>query len=186
MIKRSLASLAGFAFLQAALSGCLVLSLQPAYDDGSVVFDEALVGTWVNTEDETVAAIERGEWRSYKVKYTDRFSTRAFHGNVARLDTETWLDLTEVRGQDDGPLLLPVHGIFRIRVANDTLTVSPLDYNWFARATERKTLGRLLTTLDARRNVVIVSPTAALRRWLASAPPESITSATTYKRKAGP
>ena len=44
-----------------ASSGCLVLSLQPAYDSSSVVYDEALIGTWVNTEDETSATIERGE-----------------------------------------------------------------------------------------------------------------------------
>ena len=53
----------------AASSGCLVLALQPAYDDASVVYDEALIGEWANAEDETTATIERAAWRSYKVTY---------------------------------------------------------------------------------------------------------------------
>jgi hypothetical protein len=54
------------ALLAAALSsnGCLVLALQPAYDDRSVVFDESLLGRWENKDDQTQLTIERGEWRS--------------------------------------------------------------------------------------------------------------------------
>jgi hypothetical protein len=165
-----------------ASSGCLVLSLQPVYDDASVVFDEALVGTWVNSEDETSATIERGEWRSYKVAYTDRFSTRNFHGNLTRIGAATWLDLTEVRGRDDGPFLLPVHGIFRVGVNGDVLSVAPLDYGWFTRAIDKKPARGLIATLDDRRNVVISSSTADLRRWLAAAPVEAVTTPTVYTR----
>ena len=168
-----------------ASSGCLVLSLQPVYDAASMVFDEALIGTWVNTEDETSAIVERGEWRSYKVAYTDRFSTRTFHGNLTRIGAATWLDLTEVRGRDDGPFLLPVHGLFRVRVAGDVLSVAPLDYGWFTRAIEQKLAGRPLATLDDRRNVVVSSSTADLRRWLTNAPAEAVTTATTYRRTGG-
>ena len=166
-----------------ASSGCLVLALQPAYDDASVVFDEALVGTWVNTEDETSVAIERAEWRSYKVAYTDRFATRTFHGNLTQIGAATYLDLTEPRGEDAGPFLLPVHGVFRVNVAGDTLSAAPLDYGWFTRGIERKTINRLIVSLDDRRNVVISSSTAELRRWLAGAPAEAIATATAYRRK---
>jgi hypothetical protein len=166
-------------------SGCLVLSLQPVYDTASVVFDEALIGTWTNTEDDTSATIERGEWRSYKVAYTDRFSTRTFHGNLTRIGAAAWLDLTEVRGRDDGPFLLPVHGLFRVSVAGDVLSVAPLDYGWFTRAIEQKLAGRPLATFDDRRNVVISSSTAELRRGLTSAPAGAVATPTTYKRAGG-
>jgi hypothetical protein len=173
------------AVLAAALasSGCLVLALQPVYDDASVVFDAALVGTWVNPEDETSATIERAEWRSYKVAYTDRFATRTFHGNLTRIGVATYLDLTEPRGHDDGPFLLPVHGVFRVDVSGDTLSVSPLDYRWFTRAIEQKTIDRLSATLDDRRNVVISSSTADLRKWLTIGRAEAIATATSYRRK---
>jgi hypothetical protein len=192
MIKDCFARFAGFAFefraaavLVAALlsSGCMVLALQPVYDDASVVFDEALIGTWVNAEDETSAIVERAEWRSYRVAYTDRFATRTFHGNLTKVGAATYLDLTEVRGEDEGPFLLPVHGVFRVHVAGDTLSAAPLDYGWFTRAVERRAIGRLIATRDDRRNVVISSSTADLRRWLASAPDDAITTATAYRRK---
>ena len=38
-------------------SGCLVISLQPAYDDRSLTFDEALLGEWENAEDGVGARI---------------------------------------------------------------------------------------------------------------------------------
>jgi hypothetical protein len=84
-------------------SGCLVVSLQPAYDSESVAFDEALLGHWENRDDGTKASIERAEWRSYKVVYTDKFATRSFQGNVTKIAGATYLDLTEMRGADPGP-----------------------------------------------------------------------------------
>jgi len=166
-----------------ASSGCLVLALQPAYDDGSVVYDEALTGEWVNTEDETSATVERAEWRSYKVTYADRFATRTFHGNLTRIGTSSILDLTEVRGADAGPYLLPVHGIFRVTVAGDLLSAAPLDYGWFTRAMTLKTAGRPAAAVDDRRNVVIASSTTELRRWLTRAPDAAFSAPMTFKRK---
>jgi len=73
---RAVAPIALLLCLPLLASACVVVSLQPVYDDSSVVFDQALVGNWVNAEEETSVAIERAEWRSYKVAYTDRFATR--------------------------------------------------------------------------------------------------------------
>src|SRR5919197_4744694 len=112
---------------------CLVLSLQPVYDNESIVSDDALVGSWSNTDDQTEATIERGEWRSYRITYKDRFATRSFQGNLTKIGTATFLDLTELRGVDPGPYLVPVHGIFRVEVEGDTLTAAALDYAWFMR-----------------------------------------------------
>jgi hypothetical protein len=171
--------------LMAALgsSGCLVLSLQPAYDNESVVFDEALVGQWENADDQTSAAIERAEWRSYKIAYTDRFATRLFHGNLTKIGAPTLLDLTEIRGADPGPYLVPVHGVFKVAIDGDTLTVADLDYNWFLRALTQKLLGRLAAAVDDRRNVILTLPTSELRRWLTGAPAGAFGAAATFTRK---
>ena len=164
-------------------SGCLVVALQPAYDAESVVFDEALVGQWENADDGATATIERGEWRSYKVTYTDRFSTRIFQSNLTKIGTVTFLDLTEMRGVDPGPYLVPVHGVFRITAAGDTLTASPLDYAWFMRAMTQKTLGRLAVAVDDRRNIVMTAPTSEIRRWLARAPDGALSAPMTFQRR---
>lgn len=170
-------------------SGCLVLALQPAYDAESVVFDEALVGQWENTDDGARAMIERGEWRSYKIAYTDRFATRTFQSNLTRIGTAAFLDLTEMRGADPGPFLVPVHGLFRIAVSGDTVTASPLDYAWFMRAMAQKTpgalgpLGMLSVAIDDRRNIVMTAPTSEIRRWLARAPDAAFGAPVTFTRQ---
>jgi len=182
---RAVAPIALLLCLPLLASACVVVSLQPVYDDSSVVFDQALVGNWVNAEEETSVAIERAEWRSYKVAYTDRFATRNFHGNLTRIGDATWLDLTEVRGEEGGPFLLPVHGVYRVSVAGDVLSASPLEYGWMTRAIDQKGPRGLNAIVDGRRNVVIASPTAELRKWLASAPAEAVGVPTNYKRAGG-
>jgi hypothetical protein len=180
------AGLVAFAVLliaAACSSGCLVLALQPAYDAGSVVFDEALIGRWANTDDGTKATVERGEWRSYKITYIDRSATRSFQGNLTRLDSATFLDLTEMRGADPGPYLVPVHGLFRVTIEGDRLSAAMLDYAWFTRAVLQKRLGTLSTAIDDRRNAVITAPTSDLRRWLAHAPDEAFAAPITFVRQ---
>lgn len=174
-----------FALLLASVlsSGCLVLSLQPAYDAASVAFDEALVGQWENTDDHTSATIEQAQWRSYKITYTDRFATRMFQGNLTKIGAASSLDLTEIRGSDFGPYLVPVHGLFRVTLSGDTLTAADLDYGWFTRAMKQKTIGRLTAAIDDRRNVVIVSTTNELRQWLQRAPAGAFGAAMTFTRK---
>jgi len=164
-------------------SGCLILALQPAYDSESVVFDEALLGQWENADDGSKATIERGEWRSYKITYTDRFATRTFQSNLTKIDTAAFLDLTEMRGVDPGPFLVPVHGVFRITVSADTLTASLLDYAWFMRAMAQKSLRGLTVAVDDRRNIVMTAPTGDIRRWLARAPGDAFSAPMTFARK---
>ena len=163
--------------------GCLVLALQPAYDAESVVFDDALVGQWENAEDGARAAIERGEWRSYRITYTDRFATRTFQSNLTKIGAAAFLDLTEMRGADPGPYLVPVHGLFRVVIKGDTLTAAPLDYTWFMRAATQQSLGRLTMAVDDRRNVVMTAPTSEIRRWLSHAPERAFSAPMTFTRR---
>jgi hypothetical protein len=173
----------GVSLLALAASGCLVVSLQPAYDPPSVVFDRALVGRWENAADQTSAVIEAAQWRAYKVAYTDRFTTLTFHANLTKAGASTFLDLTQVRGVDAGPYLVPVHGIVRVAVAGNTLTATPLDYNWFMQGAIASPIRGLATALDDRRNVVLSSPTADLRRWLPRAPAAAFGAPVTFTRK---
>jgi hypothetical protein len=164
-------------------SGCLVVTLQPAYDDQSLIFEERLLGQWENAEDGTRATIERGEWRSYKITYVERTTPRVFQGNLTKIGTSTFLDLTEMRGADPGPFLVPVHGVARITIKDDTVDVALLDYDWVMRARSRKTLGRLSTAVDDRRNAVITAATGELKRWLAQTPPGAFAAPATFTKK---
>ncbi len=138
-------------------SGCLVVSLQPAYDDKSIAFDEALIGKWTNVQDRTTVAIERSEWRSYKIVFTSGSTAFTFQGNLTAIGDATFIDLTQSRGSDPGPYLVPVHGIYRVIVKDDTLTTAALDYGWYTRAMNARTLVGLTAALDDRRNVALAS-----------------------------
>jgi hypothetical protein len=165
-----------------ASGGCFVVTLSPAYDDQSIVFDDALIGRWDNAEDRTSVVIDRAEWRSYKLTYTDRSTTYAFQGNLTTIDGEQFLDLTRPRGSDAGPLLMQVHAVYRVRRGADRLTAAAIDYGWVTRAMNEKRLGRLLAAIDDRRNAVIAARTEDLRAWLAKAPPDAFAAAMTFKR----
>lgn len=177
------ALLSGLLLAALVSSGCLVLSLQPAYDDASIAFDEALLGQWEDPDDQSSVTIERAQWRSYKVTTTDRSSTHTFQGNLTRIGAATLFDLTEVRGTDFGPYLVPVHGLVRVKVEGDTLTASDLDYDWFLKAMKARTLGLIASTMDDRKNVILSSTTTELRAWLARAPASAFEAPTTLKRK---
>ena len=160
------------AVLLAALlsDGCLVLALQPAYDAESIVFEERFLGSWENPTDGTRAAIERGEWRSYKISYSDRSATRTFQGNLTRIGDTTFLDVTEMRGSDPGPFLVPLHGVMKVTIGADAAELSLLNYMWFERALEQKDAAGIALALDDRRNIVITAPTRDVRRWLLRPP----------------
>lgn len=162
--------------------GCLVVALQPAYDDRSIVFDEALLGRWENAEDGERATIERGEWRSYRITYTDRTATRVFQGNLTQVGDALLLDVTEMRGADPGPFLVPVHALVRVSVGGDSLTTERLDYDRFMRARAQKSVGLPPSAIDDRRNVVITASTGDLRRWLMRVPADAFGTAATFTR----
>lgn len=146
------------------------------------MFDEALLGQWENAEDGERAIIERGEWRSYRISYTDRSATRAFQGNLTKAGATTLLDLTELRGTDPGPFIVPVHAVLRVTLDANTLTVARLDYDRFMRARTQKGSGLPPSAVDDRRNAVITAPTRDLRQWISTAPADTFGVPATFTR----
>jgi hypothetical protein len=175
--------IAALIVIAACSNACIVVALQPAYDDDSIVFEERLIGQWENPDDGTAATIDRAEWRSYKVTYTERSTTTTFRGNLTKIGDGLVLDLTQSRGVDAGPYLTPVHGIYRVEVSGDMLSASAPDYAWFTRSMASKKLGRLGAAFDGRRNITIVAPTSELRAWLAHAPDEAFAVPMKFLRK---
>ena len=163
---------------------CLVLSLQPAYDAASVVFEEGLLGRWENREDQSRLLVERGEWRSYRIAFTERGSTRTLNGNLTAIGDQPilYVDVTELRGADPGPYVIPVHGLYRVTFTGDGLTAAPLDLDWFTQAAAERRRAAPALALDDRRNVIVTASTAEFRRWLARAPEAAFAAPMTFQR----
>ena len=144
-------------------TACLVIGLQPVYEADTIAFDPGLVGTWTSDEDGITLDIERGEWHSYHLAFTERDKTTRLSARLTRTGELQLLDVTPLDGTDIEPMQLPVHGIFRIALENDALSVSALDYDHFLAMASHGETG---FAIDGRKNVVITLPTPELRRWL--------------------
>ncbi len=147
-------------------SGCFVIALQPVYDDASLTTDEGLPGTWQAQDPAATVVIEPGEWKAYRVSYTARATSYAFVGYLTRIGDAVLLDLTPAHGLEADPLTVPTHGLCRLQHEGNTLTLAPLDYDWFTAAFRARKLAPLETALDGRQNLLVTSKTAVVRAWL--------------------
>ncbi|HSC27371.1 MAG TPA: hypothetical protein VLD67_08860 [Vicinamibacterales bacterium] len=166
--------LAVLAAIVACAPACLVLELHPVYDDESIAWEPDLLGKWQSVEDNTSLEIERGEWRSYRVRYVHPIETGDLTAYLTAIGDERYLDLMPARGQDRGAFLVPVHAILRVRLQGDRLEVAPLSYDWFFdRLRGAGAIAGLAVWEDQKENALIVSPTAQLRAWLRAQPAET-------------
>ena len=154
-------------------SGCLVVTLQPLYTDGSLQVDQGLLGTWDSQELGATVVVEQGEWKAYQIAYKSKAASYALVGYLTLIGGATYLDLTPARSLEEGPLMIPAHGICRLERAGDRLTLTALDYDWFVATLAARKLGKVDASLDSRKNVLLTSATEAVRAWLAARPAQA-------------
>lgn len=153
---------------------CLVLSVNPLYDAESIGWDPALLGTWHDADDNSSMQIDRGEWKSYKVRYVHPIEQGDLTGYLTAIGDDRYLDLMPARGEDRGSFVVPVHAVLRVRLDGDQMELIPLSYDWFfdrvSRSSRTTAVAGLVVALDQKENALIVSPTAALRDWVRRQP----------------
>ena len=163
--------LALFLVVLAASPGCLVLALDRFYNEPSIVFDERLIGTWQDKDDNVTVTVERSDWRAYRLHYTHPIDTRVLSGYLFKVKDVFFLDLSPLRGEDAGPFLLPAHSVVRLSIAAGEIAVSALDFDWFVEALGKQALPAYLKAARGERNqVVLAAERAALVKWLAGRP----------------
>jgi hypothetical protein len=162
--------------------GCLVVSLQPAYSDQSVAWDDGLVGQWRDAEDNVEVTITRGEWRSYRVHYKHPVEEADFTGHLTVIGDAHYLDLMPAKGLDYGAVLIPAHLVVRISREGDQCRSWSLDYDALRAALKGGRLPRALATFDERQNLVLTSSTEALRDWLRTRTDKDFDAPATFER----
>ena len=166
-------------------SACLVVSLQPVYEPETIAFDPALVGVWVDTDEGMTVTFERGEWHSYHVTLAQRDDRLRVSARLTRAGERLFLDLSPLDGTDVPLFQLPVHGIYRLELDGDRLSLADLNYELLERKVRAGSAG-LPMVIDARRNIVITASTAELRRWLvANAADEDVFASPTLLTRRG-
>lgn len=153
-------------------SGCLVVSVNPSHTRDSLVWEPGLLGEWQNVDDASSMIVERGEWQSYTVEYAHTIEKGRLTGYLSTIGKERYFDVMPARGEDHGAFLLPIHLVVRVKLDGDRLELTPLSYDWFFDRVQKKAaIPGLTVVLDEKENALIVSPTAALRTWIARQPP---------------
>ena len=151
--------------------GCLVLTVNPAHDRDSLTWEPGLVGEWQNADDNASMTIERGEWQSYKIAYAHPIEKGYLTGYLTTIGKAQYLDVMPARGEDRGAFLLPVHASVRVHLDGDRLELTGFSYDWFFdRLATKAGVPGLAVALDEKENALIVSPTSALRAWIAKQP----------------
>src|SRR3954464_6735877 len=140
-------------------SGCLVLSLEPAYDDESLGWDPDLIGAWHHADDNASLKIEMAEWRSSRLHYEHPSEKGDVTGFLTVVGDEHFLDVMPARGEDRGSFVLPAHMVLRVELTGDELVLTPLSYDWFADRLRagRAPGGALSAVFDQKQNALIVS-----------------------------
>ena len=155
----------------ASAPGCLVLSLHPAYDDETIAWEPALVGSWLASDDKVTMDVGRGEWKSYRIRFVHPSETATVTAYLTVVGDSHYLDVMPARGEDRGSFLVPAHAVLRLHLEDDRLEVTPLSYDWlYDRIRARQPVAGLNVVQDQKENALIVSPTARLRAWLRGLP----------------
>lgn len=169
---RILAGFRAIAWLVAVVTtcpGCMVVSLNKFYADDAITFDERLLGSWKDADDNVTATIERSEWRSYRITYVHPIDKAQLTGYLFKDGETLYLDLAPVRGQDPGSLVLAGHTVARVEIKPGQMALQPLLYDWFAKGMKARTLPSALLAVPSERDqVVLAGPAAALQQWLAA------------------
>ncbi|MCA1561299.1 MAG: hypothetical protein LC804_13905, partial [Acidobacteria bacterium] len=160
-----------------------------AYDGDTIRWDPALLGAWDDVDDKSSMEVDRGEWKSYRIKYVHPIETGTLTGYLTSVGDDRFLDVMPARGEDRGAFLIPAHAVLRVRLEGDRLELTPLSYDWMNdRMRARTRIAGLDAVLDPKDNVLFVSPTAALRAWLRKQPKDGVmfgASAVFTRTKAG-
>lgn len=129
-----------------------VPSLHPLYTEEDLVFEEALLGSWADTDDDECWRFERSESKSYVLTFTpegDEEPIGSGQGRPARFDAhlvqlgdDLFLDLypdfgSEGIGLGNGLLelhLVSAHTFSRIWIDEDSVRIGMMDSDWLDKA----------------------------------------------------
>lgn len=124
-----------------ALTACAP-SLHPFFTDEDIVFNEALLGEWVNDSGENCLFTKSGDGQ-YGLLFMDGGPTR-FEARLIELGGATFLDLYPKPLSKEIDLypanLVPAHTLARVTISKDSITIAMMDGDWLKGLSDRNQL----------------------------------------------
>ena len=125
------------------LTTACVPSLYPLYTDDDVVFDPAVVGTWIDDDDATWTLEERSSGHGYRLTIVEEDVSMDFAARLVRLGEYRFLDIyPEDDSRDDflGSHFVAAHTFWKLSIEDETMRLVGLNPDWLADGLEDGTV----------------------------------------------
>jgi hypothetical protein len=121
------------------VTSCVVTSVYPFYTGKDIVFDQALLGDWIDAvktnEPNEFVRVERLGEKGYLVTAFTANETNSTEAYLFRLKQQLFLDVFPTNRPLD---YLPVHQVSRVISLGPKFESSDLNYEWLAKLLEQK------------------------------------------------
>ncbi len=149
------------------LAGC-VPSIYPLYTEKDIVLDPALIGSWLDKDEEETWTFARGDDQSYDMSISGEDSTVMFRTHLVEFDGHRFIDVyPNPPDWDDSPyrdLMLPLHWFGSITINGDTLVISLMDPNGLDKLVEAGVT--LPSSVDIDNLRVLTASTEELQKFV--------------------
>ena len=152
--------------------GCIVTSLHPLYTQDDIIFDESLVGSWRQKNDNTTWMFKKTENNRYQLFVFDEDGSGEFEACLMRLEEYLFLDLTPAEPENT-PLndfyflhLVPTHSFMKVELDENTLILGFISLNWFEDLSmKKKDIGVKYEVRDDDM-ILMTAPTEELKQFV--------------------
>jgi hypothetical protein len=122
----------GLAAVALLLTGCWQKSLEPFYTAKDLRSNPALVGTWIDSEEEEKEKAANWTFSEsgkdvYRLEIIDQNEKLEFDARLFRFEGTDFLDLHSLKR---GVSEIPAHHLLRVSIAKEQLEVSILSLDW--------------------------------------------------------
>ncbi len=143
-------------------------SLHPFYTDEDIVFNDALLGEWVNYSGEKCKFIKT-DADHYEFLFVDGEARSRFKARLIELGGRTYLDLyPELADHDKGlPVanLVRAHTLARVIISENSISIAMMNGDWIKRLSDQNNLNLSHERMDDG-DIVLTAPTLELRAFV--------------------
>jgi len=116
----------------ALLTGCLVTSVYPFYQQKDLAFEPALLGDWTNPKEAGEHwKFERESTNAYRLTYTSDGKDYLMRAHFFKLGENAFLDMFTMEAAGDAePPPIPSHFLFRVFQPGPNPKLAAMNYDW--------------------------------------------------------
>jgi hypothetical protein len=156
----------------ALLTGCLVTSVYPFYNQKDVGFEPALLGNWVNSKStDEHWKFEREGTNAYQFTYISDNKASVMQAHFFKLDQNSFMDLFTTQDTDVQPPPIPSHFLVRVFEVKPVPRLAALNYDWLKSFLEKDPTALRHHVLTNETNsedtrLILTAETAELQKFI--------------------